>query len=921
MTPFDLKDGRPRFTRLAALASEAFLSGTVLFAMNNLAGLGLSAGGLAACWLPWLICLAGAGTAWRLGRGGWPVAVLQLAGPGLALVVVKATLRHPLTYAQIGHATLTVTALTAGWHLWLGRAERRGCNVATEAVRLLAVAGTAIWVMLPLFTDRWVSGVDARWYAYMLQDYLEQLRSGVFPVLIGQGEFAWNGGVHPFRSAPVYLWLGGLWDLLTFRSLHVMALQHLTAITSALAGGLGLYATVGALAPGRRWLAMGTAIIYTASPGFLGPLYFADQYMTFMTLGALPLLLLGNARMFEREGNGGWPWLAVGLAAVWFCHPPVAILSSLATILIQGGRLLLSDSPGRDARRALLAAGLFVLLAGHYFVAMSEVPSPLQPLILLMVAQLAGLALGIIGLARGMVWGERWGWLALAAGAVLLWRTQPAFVPPLVIATLLVAVIAGIGRKEGRFDPRAQGGSLALGALLAAGFLGALLWDAPYPGYSADTLALLGKNTRSWLDHVRPLSAASGGAGAVQPGWGVMFLLAALAGGAVRDQALRTKLFFAAVFLLGAACFRVPGLSEFWLAHLPRALAEMAGLPLINRLVPPLVAFACAGGALALGEWAERNKAAYRVALAGLLVLAGWSQWHAWPYVKRGWQVTHTRQDTANQFRLENAVLDRFAYDLMMMPAYVSNGKTDPRLESRLFVRAKEVGIGPDEIARRMEAAGVQEHRLTSTVEPGAPAWLNLSPALTLAPGGHLLLRFEFLPKTYEGWLIVRGPHTYREYQLPDSGWQGAFGVHPERSKTISLWNSGAEPEEVKLSFQRSAAGGEFGDFARLFVSHYRPELAPVRTLSLQPYKVEVAMPAAGWLETPRTYLPGYVARVDGREAEAGLSPRWLMWVPLDEGTHVVELNYRGTLLFRCTWWLSVAAWVATLVWLVRRQS
>lgn len=815
-------------------------------------------------------------------------------------------------------ATILVAMLTLTGRIWLERVQRKGGNRLAESVRLTVIIGVAVGVMLPFFSDRLIGGVDARWYAYMLKDYLDQLRSGVFPVLIGQGEFAYNGGVHPFRSAPVYLWCAGVWDVLTFRSLSVMALQHLTVITSALAGALGMYAAIEMLAPSRRWLAMGVAVIYVTSPAFLGPIYFADQYMTYMTLGALPLLLYGNARMFVQEGRAGWPWLAVGLAAVWFCHPPVAILSTLITFLIQGGALLLTRAPGRHAWPLLRAAGLFVLLAGHYFVAMREVPSPFQPSVLLMVMQLAGGVCALVGLVRGVIWGERWGWLALAAGGAILWWTQQAWVLTLVIATAVMMAAAGLMRYRRWCDPVEHAWELVAGGTLFAFILSQLLWWKPYPTYSADTLGLLKNNAAAWTQYLRPMTD---GMGSIQPGWGVLFLLLILAWGALGGGALRSKLFLGAVFLLGASCFKFPGLSEFWLAHLPRALAEMAGLPLVNRLIPPFTAFACVGGAIALTELSGKKAMRDRIVLAALLLVAGVQASYAWPYLRRGWAVTHTRLDTANQFRTENAVLDRFAYDLMMMPGYVSNGKTDPRLEGRLFVHNQEVRIGPDEVANRMEAIEVREFLMTTTVEPTGPAWLNLEPVLTLAPGEHLLLRFEFLPKDYTGWLMLRSANIYREYSLPDSGWRDAFGVGKERSKTISLWNSGTVTEEVRMTFLRPAAGGDFGDFGRLFVSHYRPERAPVRVRSLQPYRVDVTMPAPGWLESPRAYLPGYVAKVDGRAVEPDLSPRWLVRVPLDAGTHSVELEYRGTLIFRLTWWLSAAAWVGTLIWLARRSA
>ena len=76
-----------------------------------------------------------------------------------------------------------------------------------------------------------------------------------------------------------------------------------------------------------------------------------------------------------------------------------------------------------------------------------------------------------------------------------------------------------------------------------------------------------------------------------------------------------------------------------------------------------------------------------------------------------------------------------------------------------------------------------------------------------------MLLRFEFLDKAYEGFLLLRSEHGYREYRLPESGGFKAFGVKRGRSKVLSLWNSGTTIEHVRLTFQRvgAAADGEFG--------------------------------------------------------------------------------------------------------------
>lgn len=900
---------------------EALLAALVLFAMDGLAHLRLSPLEFMVVWLPWLAGLGLAVVAARLwpGVSGLALQLVQFLFPALAMFVVNLGLRPPLPLGAILAAAVGYAGLAAVWRAWLARAERGGATVGGEALRLSVIGGMSVYVMLPMFSDRWVGGVDARWYAYMLHDYLEQLRAGEFPVAIGQGEFAYNGGVHPFRSAPVFLWFAGLWDAITGRTLPVMALQHLAAITGALLGALGMYAVIGRLAAPHRWLAAGVAVIYVTSPAFLGPLYFADQYMTYLTLAALPILLQGNIQILAGGGRG-WIWLAVGLAAVWFCHPPVAILATLATGVIQGGGVLLERTPAPRLRQLAKATGLFLVLAGHYFIALAEVPSPLQPSVALMVAQLAAGAIAVAGLVRAAVWREHGGWFAFVVGSTGLWWVQRGWVWPLLISAAAVAGFCQLARNWRWFGGGTAAWPVVFGGLVGGLFLAAALGSQPYPAFSVDTLALLSANAKTWLAVLLPIDSGSS-VGVIQPGWGVLALAAILAVRAFAGGDLKVQLLFTTVFLLGISGFDLPGVSAYWLAHLPRALVEMTGLPLVNRLLPPLAAVACVGGSLAVAQAVKARPGAGRAGIALVLLLAGWQAAQAWPYLQRGWLTTHTRVDTANQFRTENAVLDRFAYDLMMMPEYVSHGKTDPRIEARLSVQTPEVRIGPDETARRMEAIDVREQVVTAAVEPTAPAWLNLDPVITLAPGEHVLLRFEFLPKDYDGWLIFKGRHTYREYRLPDSGWRHAFGVGPTAAKTISLWNSGAETEEVRMSFQRPAASGEFGDFARLFISPYRPEHAPVRVWSLRPYRVEVAMPTAGSLETIRAYVPGYVARVNGEPVGTDISPRWLVRVPLPAGRHHVELEFVGTAVFRLSWWISAAAWVVVLVWAGRRRQ
>lgn len=189
----------------------------------------------------------------------------------------------------------------------------RAIRLGTAGAPALILAGAALATTWPLLNGRIVGGIDARWYAYMLKDFIGQERAGHFPVFLGQGDYAWNGGIHPFRTAPVFLWLGGVWDFLTGRALEATWLQHLAAVTSALAGVLGFYAAGITLAPRRRAEVALLSLLYLWGGGWPSALYWGDAYMTYMAFGALPLVAYGNARSWLTMAGAmdfsrpGWP--------------------------------------------------------------------------------------------------------------------------------------------------------------------------------------------------------------------------------------------------------------------------------------------------------------------------------------------------------------------------------------------------------------------------------------------------------------------------------------------------------------------------------------------------------------------------------------------------------------------------------------
>lgn len=363
----------------------------------------------------------------------------------------------------------------------------------------------------------------------------------------------------------------------------------------------------------------------------------------------------------------------------------------------------------------------------------------------------------------------------------------------------------------------------------------------------------------------------------------------------------------------------VPAAGEFLAAYAPEGIAEMVGWPLPLRVVMPLTAM---GGILIAGAWGAwpARGAARWVAGGVLLVAAGWAAGelrHVW---RRGAAVTATREVSAMQGLSERAVMDRFVYDLLRIPAYFSHGKVDPRLETRLLDEAGQVIIGPDEVARRMEEAGVEEFDLR--VRPHAVAggpWLEFEPRIAVEPGEQVLLAFEFREEDYAGHLILTSRHGRREYILPRSGLGQAFGTEASSSRVISLWNSRAETQEYKgemVARPEHAAEVRDGVFARVRRSRFDPERAPIRMRSWMPYRAEVeAGEGVAWVETPRAFIPGYKATVDGVEAPVVRSVQHLVKVPVEPGQRLVEVRYAGTTRLWGGLVVSGLTWIGLLGW------
>jgi len=241
----------------------------------------------------------------------------------------------------------------------------RATGYSSELMKwLVIVLLAALAAAGPFLTQRAIGTSEAYNYSLAVADAVSQARAGEWPVLVGQTEFAFNGRIHPLRTAPYLSTLACAVDLLTFRQFGFWTLQNLTLALSLMAGALTCHWALRRVTPVDSDTAAVLAAAYVLSPGVLAPAYAMDLYMTVMTVPFIPLVLAANLALFQRRTFAGMTWLAAALAACWLAHPPVALWLCVATGLVQLAGFGFQRPAVRDLPAILGAGLLFLALAG-----------------------------------------------------------------------------------------------------------------------------------------------------------------------------------------------------------------------------------------------------------------------------------------------------------------------------------------------------------------------------------------------------------------------------------------------------------------------------------------------------------------------------------------------------------------------------
>lgn len=418
----------------------------------------------------------------------------------------------------------------------------------------------------------------------------------------------------------------------------------------------------------------------------------------------------------------------------------------------------------------------------------------------------------------------------------------------------------------------------------------------------------------NWLPLIRTNSLED-----LQLGWGLALVFLASLVSFRWQRSPLTLLLAAAAGVLLLLLLPVPGLNSALWHLIPQAVLNITNQWPMQRLFVPLSLCILFCAALILRDQNRSAPEAPYLVGAVLAVAVAWSGFEAGRFIRRADASGQSFAESARWQRTENMAMSRSALGPhLIVPRYFSHGVMDPELENRfLNPVTKALELNNADAVRPGFSAGAktQAKPLAQALvaQPSAnPRLLTLSPAFTLAPHQRYLLAFEFPKASYTGVFILQGEQFYRAYEFPSSGNEFAFGTAPDNSHVLSLWTSLDHPEKVELQFSLTdpkEKPEDYAQFGRVELIPYQSTDLPVQQVSLLSYHARVRTDHPVYLETPRLFMPGYVARVDGKEAPVEESPDGLAAVSLAAGSHEVVLRYAVGWPVRIAFWAGLAFW------------
>ncbi len=703
--------------------------------------------------------------------------------------------------------------------------SRLGANhLHGEGVRWTILLVAALLLTLPYARPVRVGAGDAQDYAEHIDDFIAQVRQGVFPVLVGQSAFASNGAFNPLRTAPYLQYAGGMLHALTLGTLNAYAVQNLAIILSYIAAGFSCYACLRRLSGGREWLCLLLALLYILSPGALALVYAGDMIPSWLTLPYLPLYTYLLVRIAEQGVSGPLLFsMAALIALIWFIHAPIAMWLSFIALPVVIVRM--ATTPRVTLVRSLLLGSgallVFVVLAGYEFISVGE--------------------LGLPTLAPGQ--------LAIFRGPRMYYN--------------LLAGWAGFLR------PVSDGGSSLVSDLQ----LSLPLWSCVFMGMLA------------WR----------------RRGWGLRVLL------------LATCCLLILLVPVSALAGQIWSMTPVWVDQITDQWP-------MERFYPILSAFAPFAGLLSLGTVRRRGSWQQRSVVLALALGCVWSGYEATKFLGRGFRGALPADLSRELIREENAVYAIYSVGMLGDPTRSFSFRPPAaEIQLRLLDPAGSL-VRQSNLQGLLDGkSGAQQKSVPRFVLLGDGRDAELESPLLLPGGKNSLLNLSFSGAPPHGTLVVTGRDVWKEYSLPDSALLQPTANGLPSVSTITLTVSDSGGESLKMRFFAAQDSRRLATFANVYVVSYDPENLPLHIFEHIPLRIRTRAIQEGWLETPRIFIAGYQATVDGKAAGVGRSKDGLVMVRVPSGNSIVELDYPGSLLLRASFWTSFVGWLllpaAFLIW------
>ena len=511
----------------------------------------------------------------------------------------------------------------------------------------------------------------------------------------------------------------------------------------------------------------------------------------------------------------------------------------------------------------------------------------------------------VVCLAKASDEPRRWGpWIGQAAALAALWWAHPPvafWASLLVLGAWLLVLVSGAGSGSLRMAAAA----LVFGVLAGYVFVSVESLQLREQGATAaqQVANVVQSGVEGWRSSLLPLSGTSY-LGGIQLGYSLM--ACALVG----LLALRSKrsvgMLFAGIAAYLVLLFPLPWLTLHLWSLAPHSVLTVTNSWPAQRFYVILAALSAFAGVAGLAR-IRRSRVASALVGVGFAAALAWSASEAHKLILRGRAATDTREEAERSHRPDNIMLTRSSYLVFnFFPPYFSHGVMTPFLETRL-VDPKTFEVVAD---GSTTASGEPAPTVAAYEMKGPDPTNKLFPLLPLAAGHTSLLRFDFQESHPQGVLEILGAGLLRDYFLPASGMDESFGSGPANGHVIAITNDGTRAQNLRFLFFSSVAGDRTKDtFAKVSVEWLDAAPRAIAIRSLVPFEAVVQSRQPAYLETPRVFIPGYNATLNGHPATVLKSANGLVAVPVPAGASVVRVDYPGTPMLRFAFWASASGW------------